>query len=116
MTYANADPKPKRYTNEKYLNTQIRGHLCGVHGCHKACEPHHMRKLFWGAGTSQTSHDYVALRRCRDHHHPHYDDMDEIIQNLKEYSEIVRPEFFAKRFIIDSLIEQIEKWRSDKKC
>ena len=99
-------PKPQRYKNEHYLEF-IRGKLCGVAGCYKNGEPHHVRRIFWGAGTGQKSHDYVTLSRCRDHHKAEYDDFKEIIQNLKEYIES-KENVDVDRMIIDFLIEYIE--------
>ena len=88
--------KPITYDNEKYL-TWIRGQTCGVWGCGKIGEPHHVRRQRWGAGASKRSHDYVAIARCRQYHIPQYDNFGElmsveleIIENLMKYIEHLR--------------------------
>jgi len=108
-----SDPKPQRYKNEKYLNMMVRGTICGISGCGKLGEPHHVRRLYWGAGTSQKPHDYVTVSRCRDHHDPEFEENvgQEIINNLVVYLERVDPACDANRVIIDHLINCIEDRR-----
>ena len=83
--------KPKTHESARYL-AWMRGQICGVYGCCKIGEPHHVRRQFWGAGTSKKPHDYVCVSRCREHHNPIYDDSGtyrsaelEIIENLMQY-------------------------------
>jgi len=62
----NPDPKPIIYRDEKYLDW-IRTLPCWV--CYQTpSEPHHIRKLKWGAGTSIKPHDYVTVPLCRKCH------------------------------------------------
>ena len=86
-----AYPKPKTHEDPKYLKW-VRGQICGVYGCGKIGEPHHVRRHLWGAGTSKKPHDYVCVSRCREHHDPVYDHFSangmaelEIIDNLMRY-------------------------------
>ena len=80
----NPIPKPKTYRSEKYLKF-IRSKRCPY--CSQKAEPHHVRRLYWGAGTGKKPHDFVAVPRCRDHHGPDFeDDVErEIIDLLIEY-------------------------------
>ena len=90
-----SNPKSKTYRNQKYLKF-MRGKKCGIPWCCKDGEPHHVRKLRWGAGVSQKPHDYVTISRCREiHHDPKFDDSGEqgsaameIIDNLMEFIEM----------------------------
>jgi len=77
-------PKPETYRSEKYLKW-IRSRPCPY--CCKRSEPHHIRRSYWGAGTSQKPHDFVAVPRCRDHHGPDFEDgvEREIIGLMIEY-------------------------------
>jgi len=91
VIFENACPKPKRYENPGYLKW-IRGQTCGVEYCRNPGEPHHVRKLRWGAGVSQKPHDYVTVSRCREHHDAKFDGGSEmeIIENLIAYIEFKR--------------------------
>ena len=82
-------PKPKTYDNEDYL-IFIRGKPCRI--CLQRAEPHHVRRIYWGAGTSKKPHDYVSIPRCRRHHGPDFEDNVEleIISLLMEYIESKR--------------------------
>ena len=92
----NPCPKPKTYEDPKYLKWK-RGQTCGVYGCDKVGEPHHVRHQVWGSGTSKKPHDYVCVSRCREHHNPVYDDFGingmvelEIIDNLMRYIKSIK--------------------------
>ena len=63
----------------------MRGRPCGI--CVQPGEPHHVRKIRWGSGTSTKSHDYYTVSRCRTHHSVMYDDGAEFenIENLMKY-------------------------------
>lgn len=75
-----ANPKPETYRNPKYLRW-IRTLPCGI--CGKPAEPSHTRRSYWGAGTSQKPHDYVAVPRCRYCHVELFeDDVEREIINL----------------------------------
>jgi hypothetical protein len=87
----NPDQKPKTDKDPKYL-AWIRKQKCGVYGCGRGGEPHHVRRQRWGAGTAKKPHDYVCVSRCREHHDPVYDNFSEvmmveheIIDNLMRY-------------------------------
>ena len=93
MTYFNSDPKPVTHTNEDYLKF-IRGQECFYPLCCLPGEPHHPRRLYWGAGTSKKPHDYVAIPVCREHHKPKYENAVKleliIIEYLMKYIESKR--------------------------
>ena len=77
--------KPKR--NQAYLNF-IRSKPCIV--CGAKAEAHHIRRSYWGAGTSMKPHDYVTIPLCSDHHKPesenHFVRIEcQIIDYLMEY-------------------------------
>jgi hypothetical protein len=90
MTYSNADPKPVTYKNEDYLKF-IRTLPCII--CDQEAEPCHVRRLYFGAGTSQKPHDYVAIPGCRKHHN-HVENLEtvhfQIIKCLMKYIESKR--------------------------
>lgn len=63
-------PKPVTYRDHNYLDW-MRGQpcvMCGKHG-----EPHHVRRLYWGAGVSHKPHDYCTISLCREHHDPKHE-------------------------------------------
>ena len=93
MTYKNANPKPETYKNEDYLKF-IRTLPCVI--CGKPAEPCHVRKLIWGAGTSQKSHSYVCVPGCRQHHN--------YVEKLVN----------VELIIIDNLMKYIESKRKRK--
>ena len=89
MTF-NPDPKPVTFKNPDYIKW-IRSRPCWFRHCRLRAEPHHVRRSYWGSGTSKKSHDYVAVPSCRTHHDPKYEDQMNvervIIRNLMEYIE-----------------------------
>lgn len=107
------NPKPKTYQNERYLN-HIRGKPCSVIGCHKSynkhSHPHHVRRSYWGAGTSKKPHDYVAIPLCYLHHTPKIErklDINAvIIKNMIEYIKAYDDDNGLK--LIDTLMQHIE--------
>lgn len=88
MGVIHSNPKSKTYRSRKYLKW-LRGQKCGMDWCGQDGEPHHVRKIRWGAGVSQKPHDFVTVSRCRVHHDAKYDrgaEM-EIIDSLMKYIE-----------------------------
>jgi len=61
-------PKIKPYRNADYLKF-VRSKPCGC-GCRTPppSDPHHVRRVFWGAGTGIKPHDYVTVPRARKCH------------------------------------------------
>ena len=62
-----ANPKLGIYRSPKYLKF-VRSHPCIV--CCKTSQAHHVRRSYWGAGTSIKPHDYVTIPLCLDCHSP----------------------------------------------
>lgn len=86
-------PKPITYKNPKYLDW-LRGQPCVT--CGRSGEPHHIRRIKWGAGVGKKSHDYCCVSLCRQCHtfiHAGKDDVCHesaeliIIDNLMKYIE-----------------------------
>jgi len=88
-----SNPKFKTYKNEDYLKF-IRKKPCSYPLCRLPGEPHHVRRSYWGSGTSKKSHSYVCIPLCREHHEPKYEKHIEfervIIHYLMEYIESKR--------------------------
>jgi hypothetical protein len=106
----NPQKKIRPLRNRKYLDF-VKAHPCGVWNCFETdVDPHHIRRMHWGAGMSNKSHDFVCVPRCRKHH---VQDCDpgfeaEIIALLKEWIELME-NIDPEVLIIDLLIEHIEK-------
>ena len=100
--------------NAKYLKF-IRSLPCsnGSHFCFDKAEAHHVRRSYWGAGTSTKPHDYVTVARCRTHHDPEYevDVEQEIIGNLLTYIRRHHDIQIAQRAIIETLMQYVEGQR-----
>jgi len=92
------DPKVRTYRSKKYLDF-IRSKPCIVFGCGYPVVAAHVRKQYWGAGTSQKPHDYVCISLC-DYHHKMLD-----ASSLEAFDEIWNTDI--KRIIIDNLIEYL---------
>ena len=91
------DPKPKTHEDKKYLSG-IRKKPCLV--CKGKSVASHVRKQYWGAGTSQKPHDYVTIPLCPKHHA----DLD-YIMGYKEFESAYNIDI--NREIIDNLINWI---------
>lgn len=84
----NINPVPKfiTYRDRAYLDW-IKGQPCLV--CGKPSEPCHVRRHYWGAGTSKKPHDYCAIQLCRDHHsyatERQYGTDRQVAENLMRY-------------------------------
>lgn len=89
MPTFNPQQKIKPYRSEKYL-AFVRSHPCVI--CNKKAEAHHVRRLYWGAGTSIKPHDYVTIPLCPGCHNPR-----------------IEKELNVERLIIDLLMEFIAK-------
>jgi hypothetical protein len=57
-------PKPKKYKNNKYLDS-LRGGICAV--CKKPAEPHHVNGLL-NQRAMGSKNDYLCVMLCRKHH------------------------------------------------
>ena len=93
------DPKDTAYRNPKYLQF-IRGKPCII--CGQKSVAAHIRKQYWGAGTSQKPHDYVTINLCPIHHF----ELD-ITMGYKDFQNIYNKDI--KQIIIDNLIEFLER-------
>lgn len=93
-----AVPKKITHHSEKYLNF-IRSKPCII--CARKAVAAHVRKQYWGAGTSQKPHDYVTIQLC-DTHHKILDS-----HSLEYFDEFHNTDI--KRVIIDNLIEYITR-------
>lgn len=76
------------YRNADYL-AWVRRQGCLI--CGQPAEAHHVRRLYWGAGTGIRSHDFCTLPLCREHHTPETEQRinveREIIELLMRYIE-----------------------------
>jgi len=109
MTHFNPQKKIKPYRNPDYDNYII-DQICM--NCHAyPVDPHHVRRLRWGAGIGIKPHSYVQLPLCRKCHKPEteslFDCEREIIRYMTKY--IMRK--FGKLELIDVLMEMIESRR-----
>jgi len=89
MQMINPQPKMIIYRSEKYLNF-VRSKPCLI--CGKKSQAHHVRRQYWGAGTSIKPHDYVTINLCLDCHKPE-----------------IEKELDVERIIISLLMEFIDK-------
>jgi len=105
----NPDPKPKKYINKPY-EKWVAERGCFI--CDQPAEPHHVRRLGFGAGTGTKPHSYVCIPVCRTHHDPDFEKIlfdvnDLIINYMVKYIK----KKYGKRNLIETLMEFIEEAR-----
>ena len=115
--YFSPQVKLKPYRNADYLKW-IRKQVCGKSNRPGPCEAHHVRRSYWGSGTSQKSHDYVAVPRLKEYHKPEYEGEQkricrEICGLMLGYIETKWPDDaeLAYRGLVESLMEYVESKR-----
>lgn len=101
-TKPSAQPKTKTYEDEDYKKF-IRSKGCII--CARKSVAAHVRKQYWGAGTSQKPHDYVCISLCDDLYISHHKELDSI--GMEAFEE--RYNIDIKRIIINNLIEYIRR-------
>ena len=105
MTHFNPDPKPKTFHNRKY-EKWVAERGCLV--CTKPAEPHHVRRIAFGAGTGTRPHSYVCVPVCREHHEPEFIDRLDIEEIIIVYMVGYIKQKYDKRDLIETLMEFIE--------